>query len=125
MAVKVTSLHEWDIEKVVTEVWQPNIKAIIYFFSMSLEKQDIHKALVSAFPGAVCVGASMCGGWCSEGEGAVSNGASVMSLSSDEVDEVFVTFQDGVKGDPVLAANAALYDLKKKTRGHKIGRAHV
>jgi len=118
MAVKVTSLHEWDIEKVIAGVWQPNIKAIIYFFSMSLEKQDIHKALVSAFPGAVCVGASMCGGWCSEG--AVSNGASIMSLSSDEVDEVFVTFQDGVKGDPVLAANAALYDLKKKTRGQKI-----
>ena len=118
MAIKVTSLHEWDIEKVVVGVWQPHIKAVIYFFSMSLEKFDVHKALVNAFPGAACVGASMCGGWSSDG--AIDNGITIMTLTSDEVDEVFVTFQDGVKGDPVLAANAALYDLKKKTRGHKI-----
>jgi signal transduction histidine kinase/CheY-like chemotaxis protein len=118
MSVKVTSLQEWDIEKVISGVWQPNIRVIVYFFSMSLEKQDIHKALVNAFPGAICVGASMRGGWCSDG--AVDKGAAIMSLSSDEVAETFVTFQDGVKRDPVLAANAALYDLKKKTAGHKI-----
>jgi len=118
MAVKVTSLQDWDIEKVIIGVWQPNIKAIIYFFSLSLEKQEIHKALVNAFPGALCVGASMWGGWSSDG--AVKNGVSIMSLSSDEVDEIYYTFQDGVKREPILAAHAAIYDLKRKTAGHKI-----
>ncbi|MCL2801659.1 MAG: ATP-binding protein [Treponema sp.] len=118
MAVKVTSLQNWDIEKIIIGVWQPEVKVVIYFFSASLEKYEIQKALTEAFPGAICVGASMYGGWSSEG--AIETGIAVMTLSSNEVADGWVTFQDGVKIAPILAAHTAINDLKKKTSGQMI-----
>lgn len=43
-----------------------------------------------------------------------------MSLSSDEVEESYITFQEGVKDDPIAAAHAAIDDLKQKTAGERI-----
>jgi len=118
MAIKVKSLHDWDIDKIVNGIGQPNVKVVIYFFSPNFEKYEPHLAIKEAFPGALCVGASMWGGWSSEG--AVESGITIMSLSSDEVAKVYYTFQEGVKNDPVLAAYTAIEDLKKKTAGQKI-----
>ncbi|MDR2965378.1 MAG: response regulator [Treponema sp.] len=118
MAIKVTSLHNWDIDRIVQEIEQPNIKVVIYFFSPSFEKYHPQKEISRAFPGAVCIGSSMCGGWASTG--AVEKGISIMSLSSDEVAEVYVTFQEGVKKEPIDAAHAAIDDLKYKTTGNII-----
>ena len=118
MAVKVTSLHEWDIEKVFIGVWQPDVKAVIFFFSPSFEIYEPHLAIKEAFPDAVCVGASMYGGWSSGG--AVETGIVIMSLSSDEVADTYLTFQEEVKSDPILAAQAAISELKHKTKGQNI-----
>jgi len=118
MAVKVSSTQNWEFNNIIDEIGQPNIKIIIYFFSPSFEKYNPQKAFSEAFPGAVCIGASMCGGWSSKG--AVKTGITVMSLSSDEVAEVFFTFQEGVKKDPINAAHNAIEDLKLKTSGEKI-----
>ncbi|MDR1839477.1 MAG: response regulator [Treponema sp.] len=118
MAVKVTSLQCWDIDKIIEEIGQPDIKVVIYFFSLSLEKHNPEKAFSAAFPGAKCIGASMYGGWCSKG--AVETGITAMSLSSDEVEEVYVTFQEGVKKDPIAAAHAAIAELKQLLVGEKI-----
>ncbi|MCL2758623.1 MAG: ATP-binding protein [Treponema sp.] len=118
MAVKVTSSQDWNIQKIIDEVGQPRIKVVVYFFSPSFEEYKIQKALVQAFPGAVCIGASMYGGWSSSG--ALRTGITVMSLSSDEVAEVYFSFQEGVKRDPILAAHLAISELKNKTAGHNI-----
>ncbi|MCL2764760.1 MAG: ATP-binding protein [Treponema sp.] len=118
MAIKVTSLQDWDIEKITIGVWQPDVMAVVYFFSPYLEKYNIQKELSNVFPGAACIGASMRGGWSSDG--ALEKGIAVMSLSSNEVENVYVSFQDGVKIDPILAAHAAIDDLKVKMAGQKI-----
>ncbi|MCL2211918.1 MAG: ATP-binding protein [Treponema sp.] len=118
MAVRVTSLQDWDIQKITDEVGQPNIKAVIYFFSTSFEGIKIHKAITSAFPAAACIGASMYGGWSSSG--ALKSGVTIMSLSSDEVEDVYVSFQEGVKRDPILAAHLAISELRHKTAGQNI-----
>ena len=118
MAVKVTSQREWDIKGIVDGIGQDGIKAIICFFSPSFEKYNPQKAIAASFPQAVCVSASMYGGWCSEG--AVETGLTAMSLSADEVDEVYLSFQEGVKKDPIGAAHAAIVELRHKTSGHKI-----
>ncbi|MCL2197061.1 MAG: ATP-binding protein [Treponema sp.] len=118
MAVKVTSLQDWDIQKIADEVGQPNIKAVIYFFSAAFEEIKIQRAIAGAFPGAVCVGASMYGGWSSGG--AVRHGVTVMSLSSDEVEDVYISFQEGVKRDPILSAHLAISELRRKTAGQNI-----
>ncbi|MCL2210596.1 MAG: ATP-binding protein [Treponema sp.] len=118
MAVKVTSLQDWDIQKIIDGIGQPNIRAVIYFFSPSFEDKKIHKAIASAFSGAVCAGASMHGGWSSSG--ALRNGITIMSLSSDEVDEAYISFQEGVKRDPILAAHLAIAELRYKTAGQNI-----
>ncbi|MCL2809072.1 MAG: ATP-binding protein, partial [Treponema sp.] len=118
MAVKVTSLREWDINKIKDGIGQPNVKAVIYFFSLSLEECEIHKELTEAFPEAVCFGASMHGGWSSKG--AVKTGITIMSLSSDEVAETYFSFREGVKKYPTLTAQVAINDLKHATRGQQI-----
>jgi hypothetical protein len=103
---------------VVKEIDQPNVKAVIYFFSVEFERFEVHKAFKQAFPRAVCIGASMIGGWCTAG--AVERGVVAMSLSSDEVAEAFISLQEGVKRDPVLAARRAIEELKRKTGGHNL-----
>jgi signal transduction histidine kinase/CheY-like chemotaxis protein len=118
MAVKVSSTQDWEINNVIDEIRQPNIKIVIYFFSMSFEKFNPQKAFLEAFPGAVCIGASMYGGWSSKG--AVKTGITAMSLSSDETSAVFFTFQEGVKKDPIAAAHNAITELKQKTSGERI-----
>jgi signal transduction histidine kinase/FixJ family two-component response regulator/HPt (histidine-containing phosphotransfer) domain-containing protein len=118
MAIKVVSSREWDIDKIVNGIGQAGIRAVVYFFSPSFEKYEPHKAFKNAFEGAVCFGASMYGGWSSEG--AVQTGITAMSLSSDEVADVFISFQEGVKQDPVSSALAAIAELKQKTAGEKI-----
>jgi len=118
MAIKAASLQNWDVNRLTEEIGQPDIKAVIYFFSLSLEEHDLPREFARAFPGADCIGASMCGGWSSEG--ALKTGVAAMSLSGDEVAQVFVSFQEGVKKDPIAAAHAAIAELKQKTVNEKI-----
>ncbi|MCL2761658.1 MAG: methyl-accepting chemotaxis protein [Treponema sp.] len=113
MAIKVASRERWDIEGIIAEIRQPNIKALIYFFSPSFEQYEPQKALKNAFPQALCIGASMIGGWSTQK--ALEKGITVMSLSSEEVAEVYTAFQEGVKQDPVRAARSAIQELKQKT----------
>jgi signal transduction histidine kinase/CheY-like chemotaxis protein len=117
MALKVSS-QDGDINEIISGIDQPNIKAVIYFFSSSFENENLQKTIAEAFPEAACVGASMYGGWSSMG--AVKTGIIAMSFSSDEVEETYVSFQEGVKKDPIMAAHAAIAELKQKTAGEFI-----
>jgi len=115
MAIKVASYDDFNLDKITAEINQEGIKVVVYFFSPELEKYNLQKNLVNAFPSAVCFGASMIGGWSSQG--VVAKGITLMSLSGDEVDEVYVSFQEGVKEDPVKAAKAAISGLKQQAAG--------
>jgi hypothetical protein len=116
MAIKVASRKTLDIERTVIEgiakeIDQADIKVIIYFFSAGLEKGEPQKALKRAFPQATCIGASMIGGWSTQG--ALETGITVMSLSSSEVAEVITSFQTGAREDPVRTARNAIAELKR------------
>jgi hypothetical protein len=91
---------------------------MLYFFSPAFEKHQPQKAFAEAFPNAVCAGASMIGGWSSAG--ALETGITAMSLSGDEVEQVYSSFQEGVKTDPVVAAKAAIAELKQKTKNENL-----
>ncbi|MDR0786204.1 MAG: FIST C-terminal domain-containing protein [Treponema sp.] len=112
MSIKVAARQSWDIDGLIKEIAQPDVKAVIYFFSIEMERFEPHKAFKRAFPRAACVGASMVGGWCTSG--AIEKGVVAMSLSSDEVAETFVTLQEGVKRDPALVAQKMIEELKRK-----------
>jgi hypothetical protein len=114
MAVKVASRSSFDIDGIVKEIDQAEIKAVVYFFSLEFEKNEVHKALKKAFPQAACIGASATGMWATPG--ALETGITAMSFSSLEVADVITSFQTGVKGDPVRAAGNALNELKRGLR---------
>jgi hypothetical protein len=118
MAIKTASRQSGDIQGIIREINQDSVRAVIYFFSMEFEKNEFHRALKQAFPGAACIGASMIGGW--SDKGAVERGITAMSLSSNEVAEVYTAFREGVKIDPGLAARSAIGDLKRKTAARGI-----
>jgi len=112
MAIKVASREKWDIKGIIKEIEQPDIKVIIYFFSIEFEHHQPQRHLKQAFPGAACIGASMIGGWSTRQ--ALETGITVMSLSSDEVEEVYTAFHEGVKEDAARAARTAIIELKNK-----------
>ena len=118
MSIKAASRTSWDIEGILNEIQQPDVKVIVYFFSPDFEKYEPQKALAQAFPTACCIGSSMIGGWSTEQ--ALETGITVMSLSSAEVAEVYSSFQEGVKSSPAKAVQAAIAELKRKTAGRKI-----
>ena len=118
MAIKVSSRSNGDFQGLISEIDQPNIKSVIYFYSVELEHLQPQAAIKKAFPGAQCIGASMIGGW--NTRGAVSKGITAMSLSSDEVDTVFTVLKEGVKKDPRAAAQNAIADLKRNLAGRKV-----
>jgi hypothetical protein len=118
MSIKVASRHSWDIDGLIKEIDQPNVKAVIYFFSVELERFEPHKAIKRAFPRTPCIGASMLGGWCTTG--ASEKGIIAMSLSSDEVEEAFISLHEGVKRDPVFAADKVIEELKRKLGGRTL-----
>jgi len=118
MAVKVVSCHNGNIAEIIDGIRQPDVKAVVYFFSQELEHGEPQKALAEAFPEAACIGASMFGGWCSGG--AVPAGIVAMSLSGNEVAKAYVSLQEGVRENPTAAAKAAIAELVQKSAGESI-----
>jgi signal transduction histidine kinase/HPt (histidine-containing phosphotransfer) domain-containing protein/DNA-binding NarL/FixJ family response regulator len=118
MAIKAASQQNYDIEKIINEIAQPNVKAVFYFFSPDFEKYEPQKVFAKTFPSAVCVGSSMIGGWSSAG--ALESGIIAMSLSADEVEQAYSSFQEGVKTNPIQAAKNAIAELKQQTKGEHI-----
>ncbi|QQO09386.1 FIST signal transduction protein [Breznakiella homolactica] len=118
MAIKVSSRNNGDFAGLIQEIDQPNVKSVIYFYSVELEPLQPQKAIKDAFPKAQCIGASMIGGW--NTNGAVARGITAMSLSSDEVDQVFTVIKEGVKDDPRGAARKAIEDLKRSLAGQRV-----
>lgn len=112
MSIKVVSSTFWDPEGLIKGIEQPNVKVVVYFFSVEFVRFEPHKAFKRAFPHAACIGASTMGAWCTTG--AIEKGVVAMSLSSDEVEETFISLQEGAKEDPGLAAKKSIADLKRK-----------
>ncbi len=110
MAVKVAADKNGDIEKIFSEIEQQDIKAIVYFFSVDFSQKELHKQILKRFPKVKCVGASMIGGWSPSGP--LEKGITMMSLSSEEIEDVFISFQEGVKENPKKAGQNLFKDIK-------------
>jgi hypothetical protein len=115
MAIKVSSGRGSELERIVAEIGQPDVRVVFYFFSPELESLHIESALARAFGGARRVGASMIGGWSSAGP--VEKGIVAMSLSGEEVVESYAAFREGAKTDPVGLAAGLASDLKARLGG--------
>jgi hypothetical protein len=118
MAVKVSSGRGDELERIVSEISQPDVRVVLYFFSPELERSGLKAAMSHAFGGARRVGASMIGGWSTGG--AVEKGIVAMSLSGEEVAESFVSFREGAKADPEAVARGLAADIKAKTGGRRL-----
>jgi len=118
MSIKVASHNECNTEKIISEINQADVKAVLYFFSPSFAESGIQEKFAKAFPKAVCIGASMIGGWSSEK--ALDSGITAMSISSNEIENVYLSFQEGVKKDPIGSARAAISELKKQIKNQHI-----
>ncbi|MDR1955402.1 MAG: FIST C-terminal domain-containing protein [Treponema sp.] len=112
MAIKVAASRSGDMDALITAIGQPQVKAVIYFFSVACERLEPQKAIKRAFPQAACIGASMIGGWCSSG--ALDKGIVAMSLSVDEVEDAFILMQEGVKEAPSAAGKKILNAVKAR-----------
>ncbi len=116
MSIKVATKPPADFRGIPGEIYQPDARAVLYFFSPELAKAGIERIIRERFPAIPCVGASMIGGWSSEGY--VQKGITAMSLSSDEIEETYVSFTTGVKADPVAATRKVIQDIKRQM-GHR------
>jgi hypothetical protein len=67
MAIKSSSRSGYDIDGIIAEITQPDVKVVVYFFSVEYEPKAPHKSLKQAFPQALVVGMSMIGGWSTGG----------------------------------------------------------
>jgi hypothetical protein len=118
MAVKVSSGSGGDLDRVIKDIAQPDVKVVLFFFSPELERLAPAGAFARAFPGARRVGASMIGGWSTAG--AVERGIVAMSLSGEEVEESFVAFREGAKADPEASARGVAADIKARLGGRAL-----
>jgi hypothetical protein len=114
MAIKTASRIDYDIDALIEDIRQPDVKVVLFFFSIGDEKNEPQKALKKAFPAAVVAGMSMIGGYSTSQ--VVKNGIMAMSLSGEEVETVYSTMQTGVKEAPERAAQSAITELKQKIR---------
>lgn len=115
MAVLVGSSSTGDMDAVISRIDQPNIKLIVYFISTDQKQRGVAETLSRRFPGVACIGASMIGGWSSDGP--IERGMTAMSLSTDEVETVFVSKVDGAKTDPAQAGRKLVADLRRQMGG--------
>jgi hypothetical protein len=106
------------MDGIIREINQPDIKAVLYFFSVEFEKDEPQRAFKRAFPQASCMGASMIGGWSTQQ--AIETGITAISFSSGEVEEIFVTIQEGARGDPSHTAQKAIQELKRKLGSRQV-----
>ncbi|MDR1956775.1 MAG: FIST C-terminal domain-containing protein [Treponema sp.] len=110
--IQVAARQRYDIDGLISEIAQPEVKVVIFFFSVEYERFEPHKAIKRAFPQAVCIAASMIGGGAPSGT--VAKGMVAMSLGADAVEEVFASFKEGVKAAPERAARQGIEELKRK-----------
>jgi hypothetical protein len=118
MSIKVSAGRAAELDRIVEELRQPDIRAVLYFFSPELERSGIQAAFGRAFGQARRIGASMIGGWSSAGP--VETGIVAMSLSGDEVEESFVAFREGAKADPEACGRGLAADIKAKLGGRAL-----
>jgi len=112
MAVLTSATTDTDIKSVLDSISQNDVKIVIYFFSIDYKELNIQKTVKSRFPEAVCIGASMIGGWGPKGP--MERGFTAMSLSVDEVDFVASFFRDKVKSDPRKTAQDIVEDISRQ-----------
>jgi hypothetical protein len=112
MAVLVGSSSTGDLDAVVRRIDQPNVKLVVYFISTDQKEHGVAEALSQRYPRAACIGASMIGGWSSDGP--LERGITAMSLSEEEVETVFVSKTEGAKADPVRAGQQLVKDMRRK-----------
>jgi hypothetical protein len=117
MAVKVSSGRGDEVQRVISELAQDDVKVVLFFFSPELERSNLQKAFGAAFPRARRAGASMIGGWSSRGP--VEKGIVAMSLSGEEVDECFSALREGAKADPQGVARSLAADIKERAGGRE------
>lgn len=122
MAVKVSSGRGDEIQRIVAELAQDDVKVVFFFFSPELERGGVQSAFGAAFPRAKRVGASMIGGWSTRGP--VEKGVVAMSLSGEEVDECFSSFREGAKADPEGVAKSLAADIKARSGGREFDPEH-
>ena len=109
MSVQVSSGLPHEVSRVISEVSQDDVKVVVFFFSPEMEAASLQNQFSSAFPKATRLGASMIGGWSTRGP--VEKGLVAMSLTGDEVEDVFLTFREGVKRDPRGVARSLASDV--------------
>ena len=112
MAVLTSATTTPRIDEVLERISQEDVRLVLYFFSVEYKGADLHKQVKKRFPEAICLGASMIGGWGPEGP--MEKGFTAMSLSGDEVESVHVSFREGVKDDPRGTAKEIVADLLRQ-----------
>ena len=111
-AIKVASSSTGDIQEVLKNINQPDIQLIIYYYSINLKSRELHKTIQEKYPHIKSMGCTMIGGW--SDKGAIDNGIVAMSLSDNEVENVVISFQSGVKSDPAEAAKKIIADISQQ-----------
>ncbi len=112
MAIKVASSTTGDIQEVLKDINQPGIQLIIYYYSINLKSRELHKIIQEKYPHVKSMGCTMIGGW--SDKGAIDNGIVALSLSDNEVENVVISFQTGVKSNPAGAAKKLIEDISRQ-----------
>ncbi|ORC38453.1 hypothetical protein B4O97_01475 [Marispirochaeta aestuarii] len=112
MAVLSAATADFDISHVLDSIYQPDTRIVLYFFSVDYRDRNIQTSVKDRFPEAVCLGASMIGGWGPQGP--MERGFTALSLSGQEVDFAVSSFREQVKGDPRKAAQEIVEDISRQ-----------
>jgi predicted nucleic acid-binding Zn-ribbon protein len=118
MAIKLASRAIYDVEGIIKEIAQPDVKAVVFFFSVEYAANHPGAAFKKAFPSALCAGMSTYGGWSSQQ--VFGKGITAMSLTSEEVAVAVGSLQESAASNPSNAASAAINDLKRKLGSNQV-----
>ncbi len=112
MAVLTAATTGPNIDEVLDQIDQADVRVVLFFFSLDLKHAELHTRVHARFPNAACLGASMIGGWGPLGP--MESGFTAISLSSHEVGSTIVSFREGVKADPRGTAKAIASEIARQ-----------
>lgn len=118
MAFLVGHTSSNNIESLIEQIDQEEIKFILVFYPVEIKGEEIGRKLKNRYPQAVIFGCTMIGGWCPAKP--VDKEIIAASLGADMIERVFPFMETGIKKDIDGCSQRLVNALQKQFQGEQI-----
>lgn len=122
MPLKTGYIQDNDYQKLLNSIEQESVIAILYFYSVDYNGEEISKVLKQKYPDADVMGCSMIGGF--NDKKLLDKGVTALSFGNDIVEKSFTTMDTGFHENPAKSTDQIIQNITTKLQNETVSPDH-